>query len=345
MLTIFDQLNSLSNTFFVFGMLAIIITAAGIIYAKFFYRPKPEEQKYGLYTNFKREDVESYIPVKDIRDKVMILDDGCSYIAALNCKGFDFFYSHPAEQLSTNKNYVDFIRSISEPLQIRMSMKQEDLETPIAEYQAEQLRIDRENIAILEEASMLASTYNNVDKETKKIYAEKMVEYDKISKNLDWESAHLKQIINYMQEISSSNAAPIRESYYIIDWHYNPTDFPEGTTEKEIFDRAKKELNNKANSIRTFLEYCSVKTTRATDTELRELARGHFQPYGRKVFKSSDIDNINYDEMIATSNSLKQAKKEYEMYCKKMQVYEERKTNLENLEKKQLEKEEVKQNG
>lgn len=336
LLTIFDQINSLSTTLYVFCMLAVIIIASVVIYAKFFYRPKPEEQKYEMYANFDRENVESYIPVKDIKDKVILMDDGCTFVAALQCKGFDFFYAHPAEQLSTNKNYVDFIQSISNPIQIRMSMKQEDLEKPIADYQAEKLRIDRANIDILEEAAVLASNFDSVDDETKKMYAANMIEYDKLSKNLDWESAHLQQIINYMHEISSSNAALIRECYYIFDWKYIPSDFPEGTTEKEIFERAKKELTNKASSMKAFLEYCSVKATRATDIELRELARGHFQPYGSKVFKASDIDNSNYDEMITTSNSLKQAKKDYEMYCAKMQTYEKRKWKLSNLKKEEV---------
>ena len=332
-LTIFDQLNSLSTTIYVFSILAIILGGGFVVYVKFFYRPKPEEEKFALYEKFDRENVESYIPVEKIKDKVMLMDDGCTYVAALQCKGFDFFYAHPAEQLSTNKNYVDFIQSISNPIQIRMSMKQEDLEKPIADYKIEKMRIDRENIEILEEASMLASTYDSVDEETKKVYAENMLEYDRLSKNLDWESAHLQQIINYMEEISSSNTAPIRECYYIFDWKYDASDFPEGTTDEEIFERAKKELANKAASMKAFLEYCSVRATRATNVELRELARGHFQPYGSEVFKASDIDNSNYDEMITTSNSLLHAKREYEMYCKKMQLYEERKTNLVNLKK------------
>lgn len=328
-MNIFEAMNYVSVVIFTFTMLALIAAVVGFVYYKFFYKPKPEIRQFELYENFERKDVSSYIPIKWVKDGVMLLDDGVTYVGILLCKGFDFFFAHPREQMDANFGYVDFVQSISQKIQLRMSNKQEDLEKPIASYYKEKMRVEKKLIDVLDEAVMMESTYDTVDDETKAEYAKKLTGYDQLVKNLEWESRHIEQIIEYMKEMSSSNAAPIRETCYIIDWVYNENEFPEGTTENDIFLRAKKELKAKADSMEFSLSACNVKVSRANDREMRELVRGHMQPYGKNIFKASDIENSNYDEMIVTSNSLQESKKVYDEFVQKVNMYEQRRIELE----------------
>ena len=328
-LNLFEAMDMLTNTLAVLAFLAVTIFVITVVYVKFIYKPKPEVRQFELYENFERKNVNDYIPIKWIKDDVILLEDGVTYIAIIMCKGFDFFYSHPKEQLEANMGYLDFVQSLSSRLQLRMSTKQEDLEKPIANYVKEKLRVDQQLLEVLDEAVLMESTYETVNDETKAVYAEKLTFYDQLVRNLEWESRHIEQIIDYMKEMSSTKAAPVRESCYVVDWVYQPNEFPEGTTDADIFKRAKKELRSKVEGMKYSLAACNVKAERANTTELRELVRGHMQPYGKDIFKATDFENSNYDELIVTSNSLKEARKNYDEFMKKVALYEERKKNLE----------------
>lgn len=332
-LNIFEWIEKLSTTMIVLTIVALVTFGFLLLYFKFWYKPKTEIRHFELYENFQRKNVDSYIPIRWVKDGVILLDDDVTYVGILLCKGFDFFFAHPREQLDANLGYVDFVQSISQKIQLRMSNKQEDLEKPIAAYYQEKLRVERKLIDVLDEAVMMESSYDNIkDEETRAEYAKRLTEYDRLVKNLEWESRHIEQIIEYMKEISSTNAAPIRETCYVIDWVYNSNEFPEGTTEQEIFQRAKKELKAKADSMAFSLSACNVKVTRANNREVQELIRGHMQPYGKNIYKSTDVENSNYDELVVTSNSLQEAKRNYEEFVQKINMYEQRRIELEALE-------------
>lgn len=335
-MNIFEAIDYVSAVIIGFTILAVVVAVISFVYYKFFFKPKTEIRQYELYEDFERKDVSSYIPIKWVKDGVMLLEDEVTYVGILLCKGFDFFFAHPREQLDANLGYVDFVQSISQKIQLRMSNKQEDLEKPIASYYEEKMRVEKKLIDVLDEAVMMESTYDTVDEETKAEYAKRLTEYDLLVKNLEWESRHIEQIIEYMKEMSSSKAAPIRETCYIIDWVYNANEFPEGTTENDIFLRAKKELKAKADSFEFSLSSCNVKVTRANDREMRELVRGHMQPYGKNIYKASDIENSNYDEMIVTSNSLQESMKLYNEFVQKVNMYEQRKVELEKRREQQI---------
>lgn len=328
---IFQTMDFISRTVLILIMLALVIAVVVVCYVKFIYKPKPESQRYEIYENFERRNVRDYIPIKWIKDGVILMDDEVTYVAAVYCKGFEFFFSHPKEQLSANSGYVDFVQALSEPIQLRMSTKQEDLEKPIEEYIVEKNRIDRKILELLDEAVLLESSYDSVDDETKAAYADKMLKYDKKIRNLEWESMHVEETVEYMKEISSSHAAPTRETCYVISWVYNENEFPEGTTNEDIFKRAKKELNNKVDSMRRSLSQCNTKVIRANDKELRELIRGHMKPFGKNVFKASDIVKSNFDEMIVTSNSLQEARRNFDEFMKRVSEVEERRRNVEGV--------------
>ena len=328
-MNIFQAMNFVTRTLSTLMFLGVLIAVGFIVYVRFIYKPKPERQKYEVYENFERRNVRDYIPIKWIKDSVILMEDGITYVAVVYCKGFEFFFSHPKEQLAANLGYVDFVQALSQPIQLRMSTKQEDLEGPIAESVAEKNRIDRKMLELLDEAALLESSYDVVDEETKAAYAEKMIQYDKIIRNLEWESLHAEQTIEYMREISSSHAAPTRETCYVVDWVYNANEFPEGTTQEDIFKRAKKELNNKVESMRRSLSVCNTKVIRANDKELRELIRGHMKPFGKNIFKASDLEKSNFDEMIVTSNSLQEARQNFNEFMRRVAEVEERKKNVE----------------
>lgn len=319
-MNIFEVINMLSRLLVIVPMMLVVIVAFIIVYVKWIYKPKPEIMKYDMYEGFERKNVEDYIPITDIdEDGVMLMEDGETYVAALLCKGFDFFYAHPREQMNANLGYVDYIQSIKSQQQLRISTRQEDLEGPISEYEQEKLAVMTEMTAILDEAALLESAYDTVDSETKAVYAQKMIAYDKKIQNMNWELEHIDQIVEYMKEMSSTNAAPTRESSYIIEWTYNSNEFPEGTTDYEILQRAKKELKGKADSMKSFLRNANVNVKRATDKELRELIRGHMQPFGKNMFKASDIEKSNHDELVVTSDSLKEAIRRYNEFQTKIE--------------------------
>lgn len=311
----------------VFGLIAMLAT----VYFTKIHKPKKEEEDDQRYANYPKTDVRYYVPIKDIKDKMIIMKNNLTMVGSVVTRGFDFFYSHPKEQYDTNRGYIGFISSIDEPIQLRISSKQLDLENRIKKYEKNKTNLEFQLMNLYNEGIVLENNYEKMDDKTQKAYAERMQVLDKKIINVEWQISHVDQIASYLKEISEEKSSHIRESRYIFSHTCSLSDFPEGTSMAEIYKRADKELETKVAQMKHPLSSCGVKVTRADYKSLRESIRGHLQPYGKSIFKSSDLDNSNYNEMIVTSTSLKEAKVKYQKYMKQI---EEQNRILSNIEKR-----------
>ena len=98
-------------------ILYVTIGGAAIVGLLMFYilkirKPKKDQENDNKYTKFKREDAATYPPFDDIKDNMIIMENGTRFVAAIICKGFDFYSAHIAEQYGANKGYLGFINII-----------------------------------------------------------------------------------------------------------------------------------------------------------------------------------------------------------------------------------------
>jgi len=87
------------------------------------------------YEGFQRKDSCDYIKMDDIKDKMIILENGTRFVGIIVCQGFDFYSAQRAEQALTAQSFLGFINTIKKPISYRQYSKAIDLEHTINRYE------------------------------------------------------------------------------------------------------------------------------------------------------------------------------------------------------------------
>lgn len=256
--------------------------------------------------------VEDFIPVQEIRNGIVKLDGEDRFIASINCKGFDFFTSSEEEILNTQRAYYGFINTIQSPITMRIDSTALDLTSQIRNFQ----RIKQER---LEERNLKYSQFVEYRAKLKTATSEAAVRgFENVLYLLGREIdvctnkiRHLDSLIAYETKLSGRNANPLQEERYIIDWEFNPQDFPAGVTEAEIYDKAVKTLDNKVSQMKHALGKANVKCSRDADKELFSLNYRHFHPLGGDLYKNFEGSNAE-DRIVSGLVDYEGAMKKYE---------------------------------
>lgn len=262
------------------------------------------------YDRFERKNSLDYVKLDDIFDDMIIAEDYTRFIAVIRCQGFDFYYAHVASQYSTQTGYRGFMNTVSEPITYRQYTKAVDMEKTqnnyiraykelqdklynlSEDYKAakKRLRESEEKKGILpgEQDEETAFMLDNLLKMQKRIEA------------LEWRLLHVKDQLVFIEQISQSGGLPNREETYVMDWIYNPLDFPVELTREQIIEKAKLELKRIVREKINALSTSGVKAYRCTTDELIDMNRRHFQPYSADRYKIRDINkNAYYDDIIS----------------------------------------------
>lgn len=282
-------------------MIGLIVFAA-VLFLYIRFRPKGKKaDDSNDVKNFSGKifPAEDFIPVETIRDGIIRLDGEDRFIASINCKGFDFFTSSEEEIFETQKAYYGFINTIQSPITMRIDSSAVDLTSQINNFK----RIRQER---LEERDLKCSqfieyrnAYNaSADGNERNRYEEVLMELSRQIDVCTKKVAHLDSLINYETRLSGRNAEPLQEERYIIDWEFNPKDFPENITEEEIFEKAKKTLNNRVAQMKHALSAANVKCRRDDDRDLFVLAYRHFHPFGGDLYKN--FEGTNTDRRVVS---------------------------------------------
>lgn len=255
---------------------------------------------------------EEFVPVESIKDGIVKLEGEMRYIASINCKGFDFFTASEEEQLQAQMAYLSFLNTLQSPVTMRIDSTSIDLSAQIKRYEAVYKKKEDEiqhcYNTFLEQRNTYKSLSNAADRNA---YGQSLIALNKRIDVLSKDLLHIRSLINYETQLSGRNANPLQEERYIIDWTFEPTEFPDTITDEEIYERAKAELSSRVAQMRHTLRSAHVKCTRDDDEALNALSYRHFHPFGGDIFRVAGKDEPT---VISGRRGFEEAKRKYEKF-------------------------------
>lgn len=296
-------------------MVVLVIGAAGFfIYVKFF-KKKGKNISSTDDNEMKGNRVlqsSDFVPVEFIKNGIVKIEGEDRYVASINCKGFDFATATPAERLNCQSKYLGFVNTITSPITLRIDSTAVDLTPQIQNYE----RIRRER---MRERNIKQEQFNELrDKHRKMGDGEERMRVEDLLGELDAQITvlekkimHLDSLIRYETELSGRNANPVQEERYIIDWEFNPNDYPPNITDKEILEKAETNLGTKLANMSKTLSDAFVKSKRDNDDELFNLNYRHFHPFGGDYYKYNE-ESTAEGGIVSGYKSYEAAMKRYE---------------------------------
>lgn len=279
--------------------------------------------------------------IDNVIGNMYVMDKGTRFVAAVKCKGFDYKTARIEEKMMIQGNYINLFNMIDYNLQFYIQCRDIDVENIVNHHlNAKQSIIDElqkfnEELNNLSETKLELANKKKDDSAILK-YLDETNSRIKIVKrtidNLAWDYRHIEELIAYILTISENKEEPQRDDYYIFSYKFNPLAFSVNLTKGEIEDRAAKELLTKANNITSVLKQCNVSAELVQHDELIEMLRRHNNPFSSNIFKTKDINNSNYYDMITTSDYFDMTKEEY-VIDKSLNKINEELVNQDNVRK------------
>jgi len=322
-MTIMDQATSFLRVVAV--VIAIFAVSVGItLFLREKNRKKRRTKEVNTdYEGFQRKDSCDYIKMDDIKDKMIILENGTRFVGIIVCQGFDFYSAQRAEQALTAQSFLGFINTIKKPISYRQYSKAIDLEHTINRYEEAHEKIisrlynTQEDIKDMEQFL----TNDRINDSERLTYENKLVELKSEKRALENRELHLRDQIRYCQSYSGNNVLPELKETWVFDWTYHSYDFPVELTKEEIYERAKQELMSLENTYRHALSACRVRARRCNTEELIEICRRYSAPLTSDRFRLRDVLKSAFFQDIITSDSVQElvdevqarAEEEFEM--------------------------------
>ncbi len=304
--------TGLINTLKVLIVIAITIAVAILAYLKFFRKGSSRIKVDTDDKPGKLRDCAEFIPIEAIYGNVVKIKGENRFVASINCKGFDYFSSVIDEKLRTQEGYLNFVNIIQKQISLRIDSAAVDLTAPIKRHTELYNKKYAEQSLLYEQFTNYVKLFRDSQSEDEKILYQKTL--SDIKRQLDtneWKLKHLESLINYQKIMSGREATPIQEERYIFDWTFDPRDFPPDVTEKEIFERAKEELDKQEERLRHALSGANVKVQRDGEKELFDLFYRHFHPWSSDTFKTLADNNVE-ERIVSGKRSFDRARRNYE---------------------------------
>lgn len=294
--------------YIVIAIIVVIVICAGILYI---IREKKRKTRRlnednTDYSSFNRKDSCDYIKIDDIKDNIIILDNGKRFVGVVACQGYDLYSAEEEEQASTAQNFVSFVNTIKKPISYRQYSKNIDLEYTMNMYEEAHKQVETKLYNVTEDMKDLEKTISNgtVSESQYDLYSGKIEELQIEKRALENREYHLVEQINYCKSYSGTNVLPELKETWVFEWCYYPYDFPVELTQEEIYKRAIQELKTMENSFRHALSSCRVKTKRCNTEELIEMCRRYSAPLSSERYRLRDLLSSSYFEDIVTTNNV-----------------------------------------
>lgn len=259
------------------------------------------------YSKLERADTCNYLKFDDIRDNMIITDNGTRFVGVIKCQGFELYAESVQVQSATCQNYYAFINTITTPVTYRQYGQPVDLEDTQILYRE---RLDAVTGGLLlaqAEMKELSDAFNSrkdtMRREDALLYRKNMDALRCRIQALRFRKFHLEDQIRAIGLFSGGNVAPDRNETYVFDWTYHPMDFQMDLTPEEIHQRAVQELRAMSDAKIHALSNCNVRARRATTEDLIEMVRRYSSPLSAERFKLRDIQKSTFFDDIHTSDA------------------------------------------
>ena len=250
---------------------------------------QPQVEK-GKTKTFTVASVFDFMEFDKVEDNMIVQKNGNRYVMVIECQGINYDLMSQAEKISVEEGFIQFLNTLSYPVQIYTQTRKINLEDSLNTYKTEVAQIEQEYSREKMRYQKVMSSPDATDEQRKKA----LYDFTK-QKNL---YEYGKDII-YNTEKMSLNKNILNKKYYVVIPYYVEE---QGNYDKnEIREQAFSELYTKAQSIIRTLSVSSVIGRVLSSTELVDLL---YMAYNREDAESYGVDKAlkaGYNELYSTA--------------------------------------------
>lgn len=298
------------------AIIAVVVMLVAGIWVYWFFKVRKKkrikEDKIN-YDELEKRDSLDFCKFDDIKDDMIITDNGTRFIGIIKARGFDYFQARPEERNSTEGGYGMFINSVSEPITYRQYTKAVELDETRNSYKAAYDRTEQTLFNLNEDFNRLTAQYydlkNSGQEMSDEVEWEILNQCEKLAEQIevyDYRRLHLADNLNYIDQVTKVTS-PEKVQTYIYDWTYDPLFDATELTDSEIHKKAITELKRKGEAYIHALGNAGVRASRVHTDELIQMMRRHFHPLTANTYTQKDLAESNYYEEITSSSGLRES--------------------------------------
>ena len=227
-----------------------------------------------------------------IEDNMIIQKKGARYVMVVECQGINYDLMSQAEKVGVEEGFIQFLNTLSHPIQIYTQTRKVNLESSIQTYKSEVDKIEQEyNRQKIRYQNIVSSPNATAAQKQQALY-----EFTK-ERNL---YEYGKDII-FNTEKMSLNRNILNKKYYIVIPYYSE-DFEQGSWSKEeIQERAFSELYTKAQAIIATLSATGVVGRVLSSVELADLLYFAYNRDEAEIYGIDKAIRAGSGEMYSTA--------------------------------------------
>ena len=227
-----------------------------------------------------------------IEDNMIIQKKGARYVMVVECQGINYDLMSQAEKVGVEEGFIQFLNTLSHPVQIYTQTRKINLESSIQTYKAEVDKIEQEyNRAKIRYQNVMASPRASEEQKKQALY-----EFTK-DKNL---YEYGKDII-YNTEKMSLNRNILNKKYYIVIPYFSEELGQNDFDKDEIKEMAFSELYTRAQSIIRTLSVSGVVGRVLSSVELADLLYFAYNRDEAEVYGVDKAIRAGYNELYSTA--------------------------------------------
>ena len=245
--------------------------------------------------NFTISSIFDFMEFDKIEDNMIIQKKGNRYVMVIDCQGINYDLMSQAEKVSVEEGFVQFLNTLSHPVQIYTQTRKINLESSLQTYKQEVDKVEQQFQKAQYKYRQVMESPNSTQAQIKQA----LYEYTK-AKNL---YEYGKDII-YNTERMSLNKNILSKKYYVVISYYSEEAGNENLSKEEIRELAFSELYTRAQAIIRALSVSGVMGKVMSSTELADLL---YVAYNRDEAETYGIDRAikaGYNELYSTSQDV-----------------------------------------
>lgn len=251
-----------------------------------------EEKTVKKTKTFSISSIFDFMEFDKIEDNMIIQKKGARYVMVVECQGINYDLMSQAEKVGVEEGFIQFLNTLSHPIQIYTQTRKINLENSIQTYKLEVDKIEQEyNKARLKYQSVLASPRTTDAQRKQALY-----EFTK-DKNL---YEYGKDII-YNTEKMSLNRNILNKKYYIVIPYFSEELGQNDFDKEEVKEMAFSELYTRAQAIIRTLSTSGVIGRVLSSVELADLLYFAYNRDEAEVYGVDKAIKAGYNELYSTA--------------------------------------------
>lgn len=221
-----------------------------------------KEESVKIKNGMPYEDMKKFLPFDDIRDNMIVQENGERFTMLVGCEGINYYLMSEAEKIAVEEGFIQFLNSIRFPIQIYVQSRTINLDDSIASYN-EQLQKHTDSF------NGLLDTFSNLDSQgaSDDRLLEVSLQLEKKEKILNY----TRDLIDHISYLTQ-NSNVLQKKYYIaVSYHISELGIVNNFEPDEMFNIAYTELSNRAESIRGGIYACGIESHILSTSELTEV--------------------------------------------------------------------------